>query len=204
MILDPATAALLAIDLQAAFCSDRGSVARQGRDVAPCRAAAGVCDGLAGLARAHGVPVIWTRLVFRPDYGDGGVLIRDLRPGLKTVGALRAGTPDAALVIEADAADYVIDKSRYSAFYATGLEAVLRSLDIECLIVGGVTTSMCVDTTVRDASQRDYRTFVVREACGDFDGARHEASLSALAFGFARVISRDQAADAIRDGRQDF
>lgn len=204
MILDSATAALLVIDLQVAFCSDQGSVARQGRDVAPCRAAARACVELAGMARAKGVPVIWTRLVFSPDYSDGGVLIRHLRPGLKTVGALRAGTPDVELIADADAADHVIDKSRYSAFHATGLEPVLRSLDIECLIVGGVTTSMCVDTTVRDASQRDYRTFVVREACGDFDSARHEASLVALEFGFARIISKDVAAAAIRDGRRDL
>lgn len=198
--------AVLLVDFQRAFCCTDGSVAAQGRDVSTCRAAADRAIELAVAARAASIPVIWTRLVFRDDYADGGRLIRELRPGLARIGALKIGTQDAEIVPEADVqpGDFIIEKQRYSSFYATGLEAVLRSLDIDSLIVCGVTTSMCVETTVRDAAQRDYRTFVVREACGDFDAERHEASLSAMGFGFADIIGFQQALEACSNGRLEF
>lgn len=181
---------LLLIDLQAAFCDPEGSMAQQGRDIDAMRAAAATASGLADAARAASVPIVWTRIVYRDDYLDGGRMLWEVRPNLRRIGALRAGTPDAAI---SDAAGYVegepvIDKTRYSALYATPLEALLRSLGVRRVIVGGVTTSMCVETTVRDLGQRDYETFVVREACGDFDAARHEASLATMEFGFAEVI----------------
>jgi ureidoacrylate peracid hydrolase len=76
----------------------------------------------------------------------------------------------------------------------------LRSRRIERVVVGGVTTSMCVDTTVRDLGQRDLDVLVVREACGDFAQDRHEAALAAMEFGFARVVSFDAAREAL-EGR---
>lgn len=206
MEFDSSRAALLAIDLQRAFCSPEGSVAQQGRDVAPCEAAMARCLDLAAAARRVKVPVIWTRFVLRPDYADGGVFIHELRPGLKEVGGIRAGTEDVELVPEAEVhdEDFVVDKRRYSAFHGTELEDILRAQRIECLMVGGVTTSMCVESTVRDAGQRDYRTFVVRDACGDYSDARHRASLEAIAFGFGRVISHNEALSALEHGRADL
>jgi ureidoacrylate peracid hydrolase len=63
---------------------------------------------------------------------------------------------------------------------------------------------MCVESSVRDAGQRDYKTFVVRDACADYSEDRHDASLAALAFGFARVISHNEAIAAIADGHANF
>ncbi len=206
MLLDPARAAFLAIDLQRAFCAEDGSVARQGRDIDTCRPAALRCVDLADRCRAAGLPVIWARLVLRADYGDGGLLTGELRPGLARIGGLRAGTPDVELIDEIRPApqDFVVDKPRLSVFYGSALEAILRARRIDTLIVGGVTTSMCVETTVRDSGQRDMPTFVVRECCGDFDPKRHEAALDAIAFGFGRVISFDQATQALAQRGGDF
>jgi ureidoacrylate peracid hydrolase len=81
---------------------------------------------------------------------------------------------------------------------------LLGARGVRALMVGGVTTSMCVESTVRDAAQRDIRTFVVRDAVADFDLARHEASLSAMKFGFARIIDANQAAQAINAGEAVF
>jgi ureidoacrylate peracid hydrolase len=182
---------LLLIDLQRSFCDPDGSMAKQGRDVTPMRAAAEVCEGLARQAHAAAIPVVWTRMMFRDDYGDGGLLTRTIRPNLARIGALRAGTADVELsaAIQTMPGDLVIDKPRYSAVYGTPLEVELRARRIDRILVGGVTTSMCVETTVRDLGQRDYETLVVREACGDFEAARHQASLDAMAFGFARVVT---------------
>jgi ureidoacrylate peracid hydrolase len=206
MEFDSSKAAFLAVDIQRAFCSDDGSVAREGRDIDRCKAAAARCLDIAAAAHQSDMPVIWTRFVLRADYSDGGVFTRDLRPWVRESGALQAGTPDIELIPEAEVAprDFVIDKKRYSSFYSTELEAILRSLGIECLLVGGVTTSMCVETSVRDAAQRDYKTFLVRDACADYWEDRHVASLAALEFGFARVISHNEAIAAISGGKADF
>ena len=133
-------------------------------------------------------------------------MINEIRPGLKEVGGIKAGTDDAALIDEAVVApeDFVIDKPRNSAFFSSGLESLLHALDVRCLVMGGVTTSMCVESTARDSGQRDYRTFVVRDACGDFAQDRHDASLSAIEFGFGRVISHNQALNAFSEGQADL
>jgi ureidoacrylate peracid hydrolase len=187
--------ALLLIDLQRAFCDDGGSIAAQGRDIEALRHAAGECQRLAERAHARRVPVIWTRMMLRPDYSDGGMVVR-MRPNLARIGALRAGTPDVELSarVRPGAQDIVIDKPRYSALYATALEAHLRAGGIGRVVVGGVTTSMCVETTVRDLSQRDYEVAVIEEACGDFDAERHAASLAAMRFGFAWIAAQGDAA----------
>ena len=206
MKFDASRAAFLAIDLQQAFCTDTGSVAKQGRDISACRDAALRCIDLAAAARRKGMPVICTKIALRPDYADGGLMIHEIRPGLKEAGGIKAGTDDAALIPEAIVApeDYVIDKPRNSAFFSSGLESLLHALDIRCLMMGGVTTSMCVESTARDAGQRDYRTFVVRDACGDFAQARNDASLDAIAFGLGRVISHNEALAAIDAGGADL
>jgi ureidoacrylate peracid hydrolase len=199
-------AALLLVDLQRGFLHPEGFVAAQGRDVSDCAAAARHCYALARIARDAGMPVIWSRHVLRPDHADGGLLTTELRPRLGQIGALALGTADIEIPAEAgvDPSDFVIDKPRYSAFFGTALDMLLAARGIRTLMVGGVTTSMCVESSVRDAAQRDIRTFVVRDAVADFDAARHAASLSAMAFGFARLIGAAPAADAIAAGTAEF
>ena len=199
-------AALLLVDLQRGFLHPQGFVAAQGRDVSDCAAAARHCYALARIARDAGMPVIWTRHVLRPDHADGGLLTTELRPRLGQIGALAHGTADVEIPAEAgvEAGDFVIDKPRYSAFFGTALDMVLAARGIRALMVGGVTTSMCVESSVRDAAQRDIRTFVVRDAVADFDPARHAASLSAMAFCFARLSGAMPAAEAIATGAAEF
>ena len=114
----------------------------------------------------------------------------EIRPSLKGVSACVIGTWDADLVDELVPGehDHVFDKNRTSAFYGTGMEAVLRNLDIRTLVVCGVTSSMCVESTVRDAGQRDYRTFVVSDAIGELDRQRHDGALVTMAYMFAHVV----------------
>lgn len=199
-------AALLLVDLQRGFLHPEGFVAAQGRDVSACAAAAQAGYALARAARAAGMKVIWTRHVLRADHADGGLLTTELRPRLGQIGALASGSADVGIPAEAgvDPADIVLDKPRYSAFFGTSLDVVLASGGIRALMVGGVTTSMCVESTVRDAAQRDIRTFVVRDAVADFDAARHAASLDAMAFGFARIVGAGAAMDAIAGGEATF
>lgn len=200
MLLSRTGCALLLIDLQHAFCASDGDLARRGRDIGAMQSAARCCARLAVAARAAGVPVFWTRMMLRADYADGGRMTSDLLPHLKAAGALRRGSPDVALVdgLGVESEDEIIDKPRNSALLGTPLEMQLRARSVERVIVGGVTTSMCVDTTVRDLGQRDFATFVIREAVGDFDAARHAAALAVMAFGFARVIGESDCMAALQ------
>jgi ureidoacrylate peracid hydrolase len=181
--------ALLVVDMQNGFCTDGGSMSTLGFDVSMCGAVVPGVARLVDAARAADVPVIWTRYQYQPGYVDAGILPTEIVPGLRDVGALAEGSWDAAIVdaLQPRDEDVVIDKSRYSAFYGTRLEPVLTGRGIRSLVVAGVTTNMCVETTVRDASQRDYRTFTVADACAETDAQRHENALQTIGFGFGWV-----------------
>ncbi len=183
--------ALMVIDMQNAFCTDEGSIAKIGLDITMLKAAVQPCRRLIDGARAAGVPVIYTRFIYRADYADGGVLVKYLLPALGESGHLSVGTRDIEIVaaLAPRKGDYVVDKNRPSSFYATGLEPILNGLDVDSLVVCGVTTNCCVETTVRDASQRDYKTFVVTDATGELEQERHDFAINTMAFLFADVVT---------------
>lgn len=176
--------ALLLIDLQRSFCSPEGSMAAQGWDIAPLAAVVAPCRELAREARKRNIPVIWTRIGWADDYSDGGLLTHTLRPNLARIGALKRGTPDWEIVPEAgyQPGERIVDKTRFSALIGT-------ELMLDEAIVAGVTTSMCVESTVRDLGQRDCVVTVVADACAEFDRARHAAALATMGFGFARIAT---------------
>ena len=186
--------ALLVVDMQNGFCHPGGSFAAMGFDVAALRTAIGGCRTLIDAAHGPGVPVIFTRFAYQPGYADAGVTSRELFPQIREHGGLLAGSWDADLLAElpVSSGDVIIDKSRYSAFYGTRLEPLLRSQRVGSLIVCGVTTNMCVETTVRDASQRDYRTFVVGDATAEFTPERHQNALDTIRYGFGWVVDTGQ------------
>jgi len=182
--------ALLVVDMQNGFCHADGSLAKMELDWERLASAIGGCVQLVAGAREAGVPVIFTRFVYRSDYSDGGVQVQHFLPWLAKVKALAEGTWDMELVdaLAPQPGEYVVDKNRCSSFYGTRLEPILTSLGIQRLVVAGVTTNMCVETTVRDASQRDYEVFVVADACGELEEERHRVALRTMGFGFARVV----------------
>ena len=186
-----ANTALMVIDMQNGFCSEDGSVNAIGLPAARLRTAVPGCERLIAAARKAKLPVIYTRYMYRPDYADGGIMANELIPDLKKT--LKAGTWDVEVVDElaAEPDDFIVDKNRPSAFYATNLEPMLKGLAIENLVVCGVTTNCCVETTVRDASQRDYRTFVVADAVAEYEDDRHEVALKSMGMLFAHIVSTD-------------
>jgi ureidoacrylate peracid hydrolase len=155
------------------------------------KAAIAPCRRLVAAARAANVPVIFTRLSYAADYHDGGMAIQYMTPEFVEAGCLAAGTWDIEIVDELRpvAGDHVVDKNRFSAFYAPAFESLLRTLRIDSLAVCGVTTNCCVESTVRDAFQRDYKAFVIGEAAGELDPRRHELALQTMHFLFADVAA---------------
>ncbi len=196
----PGRTALVVVDMQNAFCRDEGSTALIGLDAGRLKAAVAPCGRLLAEARALALPVVFTRYAYRPDYADGGVLVRYLVPVLGRADYLADGTWDAAILDEfaPRPEEIVVDKNRPSAFYAPAMEAALAKLDVDSLVVCGVTTSCCVESTVRDASQRDYKVFVAQDAVAEMDEVRHHASLATMRALFAEIGSVDDILHALR------
>ena len=193
MIPTTGRTAVLVVDMQNAFCTDEGSIAKIGLDISMLKAAVEPCKRLIAAARTAEIPIIFTRYIFRPDYADGGIMVKYLIPALGESGHLTAGTPDIEVVdaLAPQKDDYIVDKNRPSSFYATGLEPMLNGLGVDSLVVCGVTTNCCVETTVRDASQRDYKTFVVTDATGELEQERHDFAINTMEFLFAETVTVD-------------
>ena len=185
--------ALLVIDMQNGFCSDNGSVNDIGLPAKRLQPAISPCVKLVAAARDAEVPIIFTRYGYRSDYRDGGLMVHELIPDLKNGKTLIANTWDTDILDELAPreTDFVVDKNRPSSFYGTSLDGILKNLAIENLVVCGVTTNCCVETTVRDASQRDYRTFVVRDAVAEYEDDRHEVALKSIDMLFGHVVESD-------------
>jgi ureidoacrylate peracid hydrolase len=183
-------AALVVIDMQNGFLHPLGSVARSSEQ--PMfeldRVVADTVELVAG-ARTAGLPVVYTQHVFRPDYFD---VPRRLRPrDMFKEGdqALVKGSWDAAVVDELKPLDSepVVEKNRYDAFLYTDLELVLRELEVDRLLVCGVATNVCVESTVRSAEQRDVAVTVAAD-CTSGPAAYHHASLASMAYIAAEVV----------------
>jgi ureidoacrylate peracid hydrolase len=190
MQLEGRRAALLMIDMQNGFIDPAGSVARIGFPVQLLSAAVAPCERLLAAARAAGLPVAHTRYVYEPGLTDGGVMVEHMLPELRQESALVAGTWDAETIPQLAAlpGEAVFDKNRPSALLNTELEAWLRAHGVTQVIVSGVTTSCCVETSVRDLSQRDFEVFIAADAVAEYDEERHRVALKTLGLLFARVL----------------
>ena len=115
-------------------------------------------------------------------------------PGLAEVDSLKEGTWDVEIIDELKPSEdeFVLNKNRPSAYYNTGLENWLKENNLKQLIICGVTTSICVETTTRDLSQEDYRVVIASDAVNELEADRHEVALKTLAFGFAWVEESNQ------------
>jgi len=190
--LSRGASALIVVDMQNGFLVEGRSFSRMGCDIERLHSVIDPCYELVGAAQIAKVPTIFTRFVYQPGYADAGVTSRGLFPAIQQEQGLLEGSEDAEIVGElrrGSRSGFVIDKSRYSAFYGTRLLPLLTGLRVQTLVVCGITTSMCVESTVRDAAQRDYRTYVVVDATEDFSKERRDHSLSAMGYGFAWLLS---------------
>jgi ureidoacrylate peracid hydrolase len=178
--------AVLVIDMQNGFCHPEGSLPSAGLGLPNMEKVVTANAELLAEARATGLPVIYTRHVFREDLLDVPARVRGLMP--TDPKPLVRGSWDADVIDELEPApgDRIIDKNRYDAFLYTDLEVVLRAMGIRRLLVTGVVTSVCVESTVRSAEQRDFEVFVASDCTSAQDEA-HEPALAAMAAVFATV-----------------
>lgn len=190
LAVDFARSALVIIDMQRDFLEPGGFGAALGNDVSLLIAAVAPCRRILAGAREAGLLVVHTREGHRPDLSDAPPAKVARGAPDKRIGApgpmgriLIRGEPGHDIIPELAPLPHepVIDKPGKGAFYQTDLDLMLRNRGVETLLVCGVTTEVCVHTTVREANDRGYRCLVLGDACGSYFPEFHEVGLRMIA-----------------------
>jgi nicotinamidase-related amidase len=189
LALDLGKTALIIIDMQRDFLEPGGFGAALGNDVARLQTAVPPLRDVLAAARRSGMLVIHTREGHRPDMSDapphkverGDPALRIGAPGPMGRILIR-GEPGHDIIPELYpiAGEPVIDKPGKGAFYQTDLELMLKNRTIDTLLVCGVTTEVCVNTTVREANDRGFRCIVLADCCGSYFPEFHEMGLAMI------------------------
>ncbi len=184
--LEPDRAALLIIDMQRDFLEPGGFGESLGNDVSLLRRTIAPLEALLAAARAAGLKVIHTREGHRPDLSDLPIAKKVRGNPTQAIGDM---SPMGRILVRGEAGhdiipelypidgEPVIDKPGKGAFYATDLDTILKNAGIKQLIVCGVTTEVCVNTTVREANDRGYDCIVLDDCCGSYFPEFHEMGL---------------------------
>ena len=194
--------ALLIVDMQNDFCHHSGTFAKMGMDISNMNAVILPIKKLLDLFRSQHRPVLFTRLALKEDYSDAGLAVERMPEVAELKGFIR-GTWDYEIVDELKPKEdevgkdiFVVDKTRTNGFYGTDLAARLRGLGVEQLVVCGVGTNVCVESTVREALSHDFYVIVPREATATLTKEMQQASLVNMGW-FGEVSSLDEVVEAL-------
>jgi nicotinamidase-related amidase len=187
--VDLSKSALVIIDMQRDFLEPGGFGEALGNDVSLLQAAVAPCKAVLAAARRNGVLVIHTREGHRPDLTDAPPYKVERGHPSTRIGAagpmgriLVRGEPGHDIIPELypQAGEPVIDKPGKGAFYQTDLELMLKNRGIDTLFVCGVTTEVCVNTTIREANDRGFRCIALSDCCGSYFPEFHQAGLAMI------------------------
>ncbi len=199
--IDPKETALLVIDVQNAFCHPQGTLGISGADMTLLTRCVPAIGRLVEACKTAGIPDIWTiQHHFAEDHTRELHKISPHTSKRARVACL-PGSWDAEIVDELkpliDGRSHLIEKHKFSAFYNTRLEVLLRILGRRMLLITGTTTNACVDTTVREGYMRDYDIVVVRECVGGVNAQWHEMALAVWERYVGAVVSLDEVLPAL-------
>jgi ureidoacrylate peracid hydrolase len=188
----PAHSALVVIDMQNDFCADGGYIHRVFKtDMSGNAALAAQITALADAARAASMPVIWVQAIYDRKYLAAPALSKQREAGIDLV-CCAEGTWGAAFFgVEPRPGEPVVQKHRYSAFFDTALERLLRERAIRTVVLAGVATNTCVDATLRDAFFRGFYVVVPEDAVGSHVPALHDATLRQVRMLYGDVTTVD-------------
>ena len=189
MTLSRSHSALMVIDMQTFFLDPQSPTYTCGGSAITPNIAS-----LIAAFRKAGAPVIYTRHVHNPNLSDAGIM-GWWWPGMCLEGSAES---EVAPELQPLPTEKQVLKHRYSAFYNTDLETVLRVLKVEDIVITGIMSNMCCESTARDAYFRDYRVFFPADANGSVAEEFHVATLQNLAFGFAHINRTEDILNDIR------
>ncbi len=187
---NPASTALLVIDMQNDFCAHGGYVERQGYSLASLQAPIARIQSVVQACRCKGIPVLFTRQGYRADLADL-TPYKAWRGRARASGSterspfddyLRRDLPGFEIIPELKplATEPVIDKTANSAFCYTDLEPILRARQIDSLMLCGVTTDVCVHSTLRDADDRGFECLLIEDCCASTEERFHRYAVEMM------------------------
>ncbi len=208
--LKPSETALFIIDMQRDFCDPHGYMSTRGEDIGPARDIIPRIQAVCDSAREHDLTLVYTREGHRPNLSD---LPENKRLLTAMAGAAFGSEgPLGRLMVRGEKGwdftdevqprkeDIVIDKSGTGAFHGTELDTILRMRGIRNVILTGVTTGVCVNTTAREASDHGYNVLVLEDCCAEPDPENHRMAIGVLRIegGFlATIAGADEFLDAL-------
>jgi ureidoacrylate peracid hydrolase len=216
--IEPSKTAVLVIDMQNDFGSKGGMFDRAGLDISMIQETVEPTSKVLVAARNSGIPIVYLKMAFRPDLSDLGAVncpnrTRHLHFGVGQKVLTPDGTEGRFLIrdtwntdivseLKPKTEDRVLYKHRFSGFFETELDDVLRHLGIKYLVVTGCTTSVCVESTVRDAMFRDYSCVLLEDCMGEPIGnglprSNHDASLLTMQTLFGWVSKSEEFVKAL-------
>ena len=193
----PGRTALVLVDMQVDFAAPDGALARQGHDMSAAEAAVAKAESLAAAARRAGVAIVFVRLITRPQDDTGVKREYRARRGHDDSPLCAEGTRGAEFVgPQLQGGDYVVSKTCYSGFKGTRLEESLRAMGRDTLVIAGLTTECCVQSTAFDGFERDFHVFIASDAVAAYTASMHEAALKTLELNCAQLFPSEAFAAA--------
>lgn len=194
--IDPEDAALLVIDMQNGMVHDQGTLARSGVPMAGLQRVVPNVRELVRLCRSLGIPDLWTMQEhYQRDKSRDAHLIQHHTLRRVNIACLK-GSWDAEILDELKAemteASQVIRKQKWSAFYGTNLEILLRILGRRLLLIAGTTSNLCIETTIRDAYMRDYDLVIVEDCVAGVRQEWHDAAVATWKYYMGMVVPLDE------------
>lgn len=198
-MINPARTALVVVDIQTDFAAPDGVAATFCEDLSPVEAAIDRIEELIPAMRAAGGAVAFMRVVTRPETDSDALktlMVRRGMPGGEAICRAEGGGADYYRV-KPEPGDIEIEKLLFDSFHGTDFDDDLKALGIDTLLMTGITTECCVDSTARTAFHRGYNVFLVSDACAAYDPQLHAGTLNVLSQNIALLTTSGAVLDAL-------
>jgi ureidoacrylate peracid hydrolase len=191
---------VVVVDMQNDFCHEDGTYHRNDPktfQVAGIREMIPRIQFFLGEMRKKEVPIVFCKYLIDDQARDAGIYVKARQFILKE--GLRRNNWGGEIIdeLKPSKSDFVVEKSRFTAFYNTNMEVVLKALKAETLFFTGVATNVCVESSIRDAFFRDYQCVLVEDCCKAWNAQSHLATIENVIHGFGMVMASDEILDVL-------